>query len=306
MTENQVVSNRLSNWNQEHLLKYWNELTTREQTHLQNEILGIDFDHFDKLFKQAENNKSLETRIDYEKNSTKELQIDRFYQMKPHDLNRYELEGLKAISQGHVAVIVLAGGLSSRLSISYPKGMFSIDSLSSKTLFQLQAERLVRLKQIAHEKYPSISGIRLPWYIMTSEHTHSATVDFFQENNYFGLDCNEVVVFKQAMWPCMTTGNKMILDTKCSIKKAPNGNGGLYKALVDNQILQSMSKNYGTKHVHVYGVENILVKIADPVFTGYCVKNKAECAAKVKINKLWTGVCLLHTIKPLVHTTVFS
>ncbi|VDN22037.1 unnamed protein product [Dibothriocephalus latus] len=37
----------------------------------------------------------------------------------------------------------------------------------------------------------------------------------------------------------------------------------------------------GAEYVHIFGVDNVLTKMADPYFFGFCISKEAECGAKV-------------------------
>jgi UDP-N-acetylglucosamine/UDP-N-acetylgalactosamine diphosphorylase len=273
----------LEPFGQEHLANFWDDLNEHERDHLHFDIKQVDFDELKGYFERVQTSKdTVNKEIDSLMNPVPDELKGSFVKSSKQELIEYEMDGLKAIANNQVAVLLLAGGQGTRLGVNYPKGMYSVDLLSGKTLYQLQAERLIKLKNLANRHYANseTAPSSIPWYIMTSEHTQESTQEFFRKNKYFGLNKENIVLFEQYMLPCLTNDGKVILDEKHKLSKAPDGNGGLYRALFKRNILQDMIKR-GVKYVHIYCVDNILVKMADPVFIGFCLKKKANCAAKV-------------------------
>lgn len=212
------------------------------------------------------------------------------FDLPESELSNYYNTGLKAISENSVAVILIAGGQGTRLGSPNPKGCYDISLPSKKSLFQLQAEKIRKIEKLADEYKGSKkieklavdgSGSKLFWYILTSIQTRSKTESFFVENNYFGLKSDQIIFFNQGTLPCFDlNGEKLLKDTSSSLAISPDGNGGFYKALIKEKILDHMNKN-GIKHSHLYCVDNSLVKVADPVFIGYCIEKNLDLGTKV-------------------------
>lgn len=80
-----------------------------------------------------------------------------------------------------------------------------------------------------------------------------------------------------------------MLESKSRVATAPDGNGGLYKALRDplspgssSSVMSELSSR-GIKYIHCYGVDNCLVKVGDPVFLGINIAKGVHAGVKTVI-----------------------
>ncbi|CAG9813078.1 unnamed protein product [Phaedon cochleariae] len=273
------MKEKLCAGNQQHLLQFWKDLDLQEQQSFMEQLSTIDFDKVNKVFQTAQKQTQSDVmKLDDHMKPIPTHQFETENGLDAKTIETYRYTGLTEISQSHVAVLLLAGGQGTRLGVNYPKGMFPLDLPSGKTLFQIQAERIRRVTRLAEEKTGKLG--KICWYIMTSPATHEATESYLEKHTYFGLNKEDVVLFQQGLFPCFDFDGKIILDEKNAISMAPDGNGGIYAALTKNNIVEDM-KRRGIQYVHVHSVDNILVKVADPVFIGYFTKKGADCGAKV-------------------------
>uniref|UniRef100_A0A8C5GPK9 UDP-N-acetylhexosamine pyrophosphorylase-like protein 1 n=1 Tax=Gouania willdenowi TaxID=441366 RepID=A0A8C5GPK9_GOUWI len=273
------VRQLLRDADQLHVLQFWSELSADQRRALVRELLPLEPGGLKAHCEAA--CRAAAAPAPGAQRSLEPVPMETFGSVRRSDpelLSSWENQGWLQVSQSRVGVLLLAGGQGTRLGVDYPKGMYDVGLPSGKTLYQLQAERILKVQQLADSRHGTKCSV--PWYIMTSEFTLSRTQSFFEQNQHFGLNPSNVVMFEQRMIPSVSFDGKILLQEKWKIATAPDGNGGLYAALEDNNVLEDM-RSRGVEYLQVYCVDNILVKMADPLFIGFCLSKGADCGAKV-------------------------
>ncbi|XP_039039911.1 UDP-N-acetylglucosamine diphosphorylase 2-like isoform X3 [Hibiscus syriacus] len=275
----QQLMERLKDYGQEHVFALWDELSPQERHLLLNDIQSLDLSRIDRIIRCSLRSHGLSVAAI---EPVPESCVSSVEERTMEERERWWKMGLKAISEGKLAVLLLSGGQGTRLGSSDPKGCFNIGLPSGKSLFQLQAERILCVQRLAtHAMNEGSAGsVAINWYIMTSPFTDDATRKFFESHKYFGLEADQVTFFQQGTIPCISKDGRYIMDTPYKVAKAPDGNGGVYSALKSSRLLEDMASR-GIKYVDCYGVDNALVRVADPTFLGYFIDKGVAAAAKV-------------------------
>lgn len=180
--------------------------------------------------------------------------------------------GMKAIREGKVGAVLLAGGQGTRLGLDKPKGTLNIGIDRELYLF----EQLLRnLMDVTDE-----AGVCVPLYIMTSNINDEDTKTFLKEHDYFGYPEEYVKFFVQEMEPACDYEGRAYLESPTEPALSPNGNGGWFGSMVNAGLLSDI-REHGIEWINVFAVDNCLQRIADPLFIGATIAYGCESGAKV-------------------------
>ena len=180
--------------------------------------------------------------------------------------------GAEIIKNDEYAVVTMAGGQGTRLGWNGPKGTFKLDiGENGKYIFEILVDKLKKAK----EEF----GKDINWYIMTSKDNNTQTIDFFEQNNYFGYNKEKVQFFMQGELPLLDLQGNIIKKENGEIKTASNGNGSVFKSLKEDGMLKDM-KAKGIKWVYICGVDNIMVNMVDSILLGLTIKSNSQSACK--------------------------
>lgn len=275
----------LTNFGQQHLLNFYDQLPEEQKIELLNELNLIDFSGFTQVYKTyvsgfIEPDGTVKPQLKVDQSKLEPIpreEIEGPACSNEATLNKYRELGREAVSKGKVGALLLAGGQGTRLGVQYPKGMYNIGLPSQKSLFELQAGRILELIK---ECSSDVRKAKIVWYVMTSGPTMEDTKNFFKANEYFELEKENIVFFEQNTIPSFDFGGKIFLDNKHKVSRSPNGNGGLFEVLHEKGIIEDM-KSRGIEYLHVYSVDNALVRVCDPQFIGYCISKGSDAGSKV-------------------------
>lgn len=256
---------RLKRHGQEHVLAYWDRLDETHRRHLLRDLMDLPLAQLQELYALRHHKDTLPAR-------------ERILPMPhPHldaaQRQEFAEEGRRAFGRGEVAFLLVAGGQGTRLGFDDPKGMFLIGPVSNKSLFQIHAEKVLALG----ERF----GMPIPFLVMTSPATDHPTRQYFAHHGYFGLAADDVWFFCQGTMPVLDLAEgRLLLEHPGRLCLSPNGHGGTLTGLVESRLLDRLEAR-GVRTISYFQVDNPLVNLADYVFLGRHLTERAEISSKV-------------------------
>lgn len=252
---------KLAEYGQEHLLRYYDDLSAGEQAAFLDQIARTDM----SVITSAASNESAHRGF-----------IEPLGAMELDEIaakaDEFRAVGLDAIRAGKVGAVLLAGGMGTRLGSDDPKGMYNIGITKPVYIFQRIIENLLDVVREA--------GAWVHLFVMTSEKNNDKTVAFLKEKNFFGYDEKYVHFFVQDMAPAVDYDGKIFLEEKGWMSTSPNGNGSWFSSMVTSGV-DKIADEAGIEWLNVFAVDNVLQRIADPVFVGATISSGRTVGAKV-------------------------
>lgn len=246
---------------QEHLLRFIDQLTESQKNHLVEQINQIDWSFQSYLTDKGTNKNSVIEPIDA-------LSLSEINERRED----YMQVGCQAIRDGKLCLLLLAGGQGTRLGYDKPKGCFNIGITKDLFIFELLIEHTMDIVKL--------TDTWITMYIMTSDINYQDTIDFFEEHAYFGYNKDYIRFFVQELNPATDFDGKILMNSPQSLAMSPNGNGGWFSSMEKAGLLEEIFQSK-LEWINVFSVDNVLQRIADPVFLGATIASGKMSGSKV-------------------------
>lgn len=262
---------KLKSANQTQIINAYDRADEETKRMLMEQVERIDFNQVADLYETTKH------EVNFSNDVIEAIPYVDKEKLSKDEFNKFLEIGENEIKAGRYAVVTMAGGQGTRLGHTGPKGTFDIGLESHKSIFEILIDSLKEDSQ----KY----GVVIPWYIMTSKENNDDTVNFFEEHNYFGYGKENIMFFQQGKLPMVDENGKILINEKGVIKEASDGHGGIFQSMKKNGVTEDMNKR-GVKWAFVGPVDNILVKMVDPILLGVMINQNVQAGGKstVKAN----------------------
>ncbi|PIN16492.1 UDP-N-acetylglucosamine pyrophosphorylase [Handroanthus impetiginosus] len=181
---------------------------------------------------------------------------------------RYEEAGVREARKA--AFVLVAGGLGERLGYNGIKVALPVETTTGTCFLQHYIESILALQETSCRLAQGDGPTEIPFAIMTSDDTHSRTIDLLEKNAYFGMKASQVKLLKQEKVACLDDNDaRLAVDphNKYRIQTKPHGHGDVHSLLYSSGLLKEWL-DAGRKWVLFFQDTNGLLFKAIPASLG--------------------------------------
>ncbi|KAK1555712.1 hypothetical protein Q3G72_030346 [Acer saccharum] len=180
----------------------------------------------------------------------------------------YEQAGIREAK--NAAFVLVAGGLGERLGYNGIKVALPAETSTGTCFLQHYIESILALQDASCRLAQGECQKEIPFVIMTSDDTHSRTLELLESNFYFGMKPTQVKLLKQEKVACLDDNDaRLALDpkNKFRIQTKPHGHGDVHSLLYSSGLLK-IWHDAGLKWVLFFQDTNGLLFKAIPASLG--------------------------------------
>lgn len=270
--------NFLKEINQPHIIEEFNKRNEDERTLFKQQI-----NHLEKIYPGGikEYIARAKVLLENSKNninpySTYSPSVPEGIDITIGDKEYFEYESIGFEELVNTGFVLVAGGLGERLGYNDIKVGIQTDLITERVFLKVYIEYLLAYEKrmkIIH-KLESNNDFYVPLCIMTSDDTHTKTIDLLEANSYFGFRKENLTIVKQEKVPALLDNDckialvkdKFLIDTK------PHGHGDVHTLLYQSGVVEKWQK-HGKKWVVFFQDTNILAFNCFPSAIGVSKKN---------------------------------
>lgn len=139
------------------------------------------------------------------------------------------------------AFVLVAGGLGERLGYNGIKVALPAETTTGTCFLQQYIESILALQEASCRFSQGECQRQIPFVIMTSDDTHTRTIELLESNSYFGMEPTQVKLLKQEKVACLDDNDARLavdLRNKYKIQTKPHGHGDVHALLFSSGLLK--------------------------------------------------------------------